>query len=116
MLVQAGILLAGCTTMIPDSATQENQTLLYGKFYEAGFKDTGLDTDELARKLELCGRQLYVKDKGFFGAMREQEKHGKDVSIGEVVDLFTEDACMPPETVDAGDGKKTVLDAAAADR
>lgn len=88
---------SGCASLLPDSATQENRNLLYSQFYEAGFSDTGAGTDELARKLELCGRQLYVKDKGLFGAMRTQEKHGEEVSFGDVVALFTEDACLPPK-------------------
>jgi len=100
--------LGGCASWLPDSATQDNRTLLYGEFYKANLSNEPARADELARKLELCGRQLYIKDKGFFTALKQQEEHGTDASIGEIVELFTEDACevsdepAPPAKANSG--------------
>lgn len=96
-------LLGGCTSWLPDSATQDNRTLLYGEFYKASLSNDPARADILAQKLELCGRQLYLKDKGLFTALEQQEDHGTETSIGEMVALFTEDACEVP---DAGSGSK----------
>lgn len=95
-LLLAGM-LGGCASWLPDSATQNNRTLLYGEFYDANLGNDPARADDLARKLELCGRQLYLKDKGFLTALRQQSEHGEDTSIGEMVALFTEDACKVPD-------------------
>lgn len=102
-------LLGGCSSWLPESATQENQAVLYGEFYKANLGDDFKRADHLARKLELCGRQLYLKDKGFFTALGQQDEHGDDTSIAEVVDLFTEDACKVPDAASpskASDGSR----------
>ena len=90
-------LLGGCASWLPNSATQDNRTLLYGEFYEANLGNDPAQADILAQKLELCGRQLYLKDKGIFTALEQQEEHGTETSIGEMVALFTEDACKVPD-------------------
>jgi len=114
-LLVAG-LLGACSSWLPDSATQQNQTVLYGEFYEANLGNDAERADHLARKLELCGRQLYVKDKGFLTALKQRDGQDTDTSIGDMVDLFTEDACAIPDDATppakAGDGSD--LDTSAA--
>lgn len=100
-------LLGACSSWLPNSATQDNHTLLYGEFYKANFGNDATRADALASRLELCGRQLYLKDKGFFTALRQQEEHGSETSLAEIVDLFTEDACEVPDSASslrAGEG------------
>lgn len=110
------LLLAGalgaCASWVPESAKQDNHTLLYGEFYEANLNNDATRADHLARKLELCGRQLYLKDKGFFSALAQEKEQDTGTSIGEMVALFTEDACevagaAPSPAAGGGSRRKT---------
>ena len=93
----AAVSLNGCAGWLPDTATEANHARLYQEFYEANLDEDLERADALARRLELCGRQLYLKDEGFLGAMQKQEKHGGGkVTVVEMVDLFSEDACRGP--------------------
>lgn len=104
--------LGACASWLPESAKQDNHTLLYGEFYEANLSNDATRADHLARKLELCGRQLYVKDKGFLSALAQGKEHDANTSIGEMIALFTEDACevagaAPSPAAGGGSRRKT---------
>jgi hypothetical protein len=96
LALAAGVLLAtlgGCVGWLPDSATRENHASLYNEFYEAHLNEDDERAELIAARLDLCGRQLFVKRNGLLTALCLQREYEGEPTFGGIYDLFTADAC-----------------------